>query len=315
MIDTIKLSKRLTGNEIDQLSCLKDSTETVFKKTGEVRLSARVGGFFVNLYTDLLVVDGSLSQNYKKGFSSLQWNEVEPALEQLQNQIGIDLTNGKLSRLDIEGTAVVSYPAKTYFDFLGEASHYHRSPQGSSLYYSNEKSRKKVFYDKTAKIKKTTPVANSPKKNLIRFEVRYLKYLSSVAKKLGRKELKVIDLVIPEVQYMLLNQWLKEYSSIKKLIKQDFQPERITGVKTFREAMELAGIAHLGGDIAVLEMLTRERVNRFNLSSDALYRIKQHIENLDQNSSAIMESTVLTELNTAIAIQYLTNLLSINDSD
>lgn len=315
MIDSISASNNIPKLDVNRImNTLKNVREVVVKDTGEVIYKATVSNkkMNVSINGDWLKIDGSLSQYYTESFSSLLWNEVPLAICKLEDELQLKLGNLNLSRIDLESTFPVQQKPKQYFEFLGDAPYFNRFEEKNTLYY-NSGNRKKRIYDKSIKTKNDLKISSSDIQNIMRFETSFRNnYLTKLGKDLDIAKLKIEHLFDPIFQEFLLNLWYKEFDEIKKFPKLNFDFSNIQGVRDFKSRYMSSKIEEDGGILKIIDMVKRSNYTNPKMDSNLIYKIKSALEDYTSKPLNVIPCSQLQELNTNIAIAFLTNHLSLS---
>lgn len=316
MIDSICLRKRLTKEEVEVvLSTVHKSDHWSNMDTGEIHVSFWIKNIIcVNLKGDQLKLFGSLSQYYLGNFNSLLWSQVPQAFQKLQEALQIDLNDARLFRIDMEGTFSTKYVVNSYWDYLGHRGSMSRFQSNGTLYYKNT-TRTICLYDKGKKIRKELGAANGPNGNLMRFEVRYTRYLKRIAHQLRIACLSVSDILKPEIQQVLLIKWYQEYLKIPKENQAHFNLKTIKSVAEFRKSLVIMAIDSLGGQNEVIEMILRTRSTTLDFSSDLTYKLKRVVLDAGNGHQNLRKSSHVVELNQSMEQCFKKYQLSINESN
>ncbi len=318
MIDSIKISKYLSPQEVESMLHLHEpEEELVNRKTGELLFKSNIGNnFTVVVRGSCLKVYGSLSKLYfGSNTKSLLWYQVKPAIQKLEEVVGVNLKSAKITRLDIESTFLLPNTVKSYFSILGDNRFFKsRFQDKTTLYYKNY-SRTLCFYDKSKKSRADKEDFFTESDHAMRVEFRmFSAYLKLFAKKVDRNAMLIQDLFDQEIQRDLLNLWLQHYNDITKTTSLKLDMTEVSGVKDFKEVLQAAGIEKLGGVNQVISMIDSARADNQDMDRKLVSRLKGVVRTQNRNPLVATPSQQIAELTATIAIAYIANLLGIHES-
>ena len=185
---------------------------------------------------------------YGHNLKVLTLEDTKEAIDRLDEELGFNVSNMRVSRLDFAYNFNMNEPPVFYFQYLGEDSYLNRIPYNStsnSLYYNSEgrnttttknnktipSNSKKVcvFYDKIKEFEKKEGENGMPLPkeyqgvNLLRYELRLsqniLSQLSARCKELGwdKDPLEVKDLYNPQFFKVVLSEYIRLFNRIKPI--------------------------------------------------------------------------------------------------
>jgi len=233
MIDTVKFwidtGKMSRGNPFDILPYLSDIGERNDVRRGYSCIG-RFGNFTVSIFKSGVSLIGSLAK-YHLGdnVQTLTRSTVQTAIEQMSDNLHTDIGLAKVTRLDISTVIPTTLPPSNYYNYLGIKPRFERvQTTPDTLYYNNGKNPKTMklqlaFYDKIKEAKtKKAPIPQSFK-NLLRYELRFLRRLPS------QFNVEVTGAILHNSDFYaeMIRQWHDEFSTILKNKKIDMVTDMI----------------------------------------------------------------------------------------
>lgn len=235
-----------------------------FRPTGMIRNMA----IFVN--DEVIRVEGSIAKYFNKNnvvnfdFRNFGW-----AIMLLSDELGVDLKNSRIRRLDIGANFELKNEVSDYFPEMYSLKYFQRdnSKRTTLRYYSNSGRRNLVFYDKIkefiAKNKKLIQDDTSlidTFHNLVRYEFMMQ---SNPSQHLKIPDLRVKDLFKAENSKKALRLWFDMYNRIHK--KSLLAYPDVKGLKGFEAFMKRYLMYRLGRD--KIDFILKKGVYKGLLSS------------------------------------------------
>ena len=296
MIDTIYIEV-----PIQYLKKLDNKSNTVDDKTGEIIYSNGYKGCIkIRQFNDMVRIEASLSKVlFVNNIQSLTFLQMILALKKIEFELGINIREGIIRRLDIEYTFNTKYKPKEYFKYLGNSRYYTRfKTGGTSLYYKNN-NREINFYDKIREMKSKRVIIplEFKGKNIMRFECRYKNtFLRTFAKKNRLSILKISDLINPNIYLKLLKLTFKEYNSINKENELSATLSSISTKKKMIKELASVGIKSLGGAFKVQEMIDIAKTKSSLIPNEYFSRRKAEVRELAKENPFIEKSGIIDEI-------------------
>ncbi len=312
-IDTIHI---LLPNQ--NLSNFSEMTGNVDLKTGELKYSVGYSDCIkVRRFNGLMKIECSLPKLLKgENIYTLTFSEILQTIKMIGNKLEIDISEGKINRIDLCMQHETEYSASNYFRYLGQSKNYkvRTIVNESSLYYQNKISRKMYFYDKILEMKhrKVQIPVEFRNKNITRIEVRYNQ---SFIKNIFKKDLFVKDLENSKVFMVLADNFLKDYLSINKENKLLVDISKISSKKDLMTQLAIVGIDSLGGATAVIEMLDASRkLNKQLIRSEYASRRKAEVKEIANCLEFIKPISLIEELNSKVELAYKNTAIDVIDT-
>lgn len=225
MIDTIK------GNmEIKKGNIIPDSlriSSKIKKKEETYNVTSNIDNFKITIRYDSvtdkpikLFFTGSLTKFYfGDNLRQLDWGEMKIAIKRLSKEVGVNIEDANLTRIDFGMNMTVNFPVHEYISCLHEFPRleYMRF-KDSVTFFTKGKGRSLVFYDKLREMKDGTTTYSIPNhlrdSNILRYEIRLQRNLN---KRFRLKSNMIVkDLFKESVQEKLVDQWIRGYQKVNK---------------------------------------------------------------------------------------------------
>lgn len=226
MVDTIKGYIMLKGYDKGYFKELtKDSTKTI--KQNSITRNFSLLNMIITISYDLnenpkkLSFNGSLPKFYfGNNLRHLDWNDFKNAIQMLSDNLGVDMNEAKLTRVDFGMNIEVNYPVNEYISCLLAFPRLKTMRYDESVtFYTVINSRSFIFYDKLKEMKKglrytsTVDLTYLRNKNILRYELQLKKNLKE---RFRLRKFKVKHLLRNSIQHKLVEYWHNGY---KKVIK------------------------------------------------------------------------------------------------
>lgn len=297
MFDTIRIWLPMErAGKIDRTLFLSNLEETVLieREFEDIKMKGKLGGLYVTLTSTGISILGSLPKFfYRNNLKELTSVDVKQAIQKIESDLSISIKKAKLNRIDIGFNLSMDYEPRFYFNGLGELGNMHRSQiNQDSLYYKNS-TKTLIFYDKYKEFFKAKTVPNCFKveRNLLRYEIRFLK---SVEKNFGGREILVSDMTNPEFLREIVGIWGAKYFLIRKNNIVGFQPDSINMPKDYVDFLAALGIdtrsEHIKSDIQFLKSIYAFKAKEY------YSRLNSKIREISTNTKFKEESSFNREL-------------------
>lgn len=235
--------------EIRFFGCYTMPPNVVLKKAETYPAWKGIIGYLNGLRLTLteahLTVRGSLPKFLRgNNIELMSVSDVILALQQLEKELGFDISHGVVRELEVGSAIGVDCPSSWYTATWGLVPRFEKATfgNGQTVLYRT-KSRSMQGYDKAEESKRTP--GHIPLefygKHYIRLEY---KLKAGIARKFGRT-LYVRDLMTPEVTHLLMEEWAAFYAAIPKHRKH-FIPCQ-GSKKVFFSSLISFGIGCIGG--------------------------------------------------------------------
>lgn len=279
-----------------------------FRPTGMIRNMA----VFVN--DEMIRIDGSIAKYLNKNnVENFDFRFFHIAIILLSDELGVDLRNARIRRLDIATNFELKNEVSDYFPELYSLKYFQRdtSKKTTLRFYSNSGRRCLVFYDKIKEfaVKNKKLIQDDTSfidtfHNLIRYEFMMQ---SNPSEHLKIPDLRVKDLFEPENSKKALKLWYGMYKKIHKralLVYPDLK-----GLKGFEALMKRYLIYKFGRD--KIEFLLKKGIDKGLLSSsDKSKKLKQFDTILNSDLGFKFRRNTV-ELNHKMKIMYVEGLKQI----
>lgn len=218
MYDTLHMFYSFFDNPVpEKKQVLSKLNKTRFTKYSNSTTShqGKLENLKVNYNEYSISIKGSLAKYYYgNNFNTLTKQETKDAIEMLSDDLGINISNSSISRLDFSTNLNTTYKPTIYYPFLGTLTRFNRLVQPSSIYY-NQSSKRLLFYDKTKWAKQTrNHIPNEfIGEHLLRYELVINKNINRFFKK---DKVLLKHLCEDYIFRTLLNAWKEYYNKIEK---------------------------------------------------------------------------------------------------
>ncbi|SIQ65441.1 hypothetical protein SAMN05880574_11961 [Chryseobacterium sp. RU37D] len=292
----------------DEESRLRDGKiEFIRGRKGKIQVSRKNGyiQFTVNPAVYL----------YENNFYTVGYEDFLRMINEIEKEIGFSIKHGIVRILHPQATIEVNQKPQYYFNTLSNSPRLHRSEEKTTLYYKTlGKGKYKIllFYDKKKQAGKNIP-EDFKDGEYLRFENQYNSaFIKNIAKKIGKSQILIQDLIQPDVYKLFINQWYKEHDNICKENQFIFNPKNIQSPSDFDAPLICMCIESLGGIKEFEKMLeaTKPYINR---PSDFFSKVRSRYRDICANAKTTQESPLLSELNSKIDFAYQNTLAEIEN--
>ena len=300
MYDTLhlKLSKEEAGGNL--LHCLPYLTNVAetYKEDGQTYRTGYANNCKVSISDHKLSIKGSLAKFYfGNNLHTLSINDSKLAFEMMADTLHLPIQKATISRVDVGMNLLTNCKPELYYPYLGQSSYYKRLSQPRSISYQNNL-RNKKFYNKIAESKSrgaTIPTIYQGK-NILRYEVCYIQRLY----KQFNQALITPRTLTDDWFYMnLLDRYVKEYESIKKIGIPKMDKKKMRTPKGFWEQVSTLAIPLLGQE-NLLNLLEEMKAEKGFSTDRNYYRIRDEI-NKRAGQTLKEQPELIQELNMKIA--------------
>lgn len=184
----------------------------------QIMFTGKIGNEYkVTVFPHGISLKGSLSKlMFGSNIHSLTQKDAGLAIEKLSDLSHLNITQAKVTRLDVAANLTTSQLPSCYFNTLGHKAYLERLETSSSTLEYRSKQKGLIFYDKIAQMqaKKIILPEEFEGLNLLRYELRYTKKL---LKQLNILEVNGGLLADKNFYHSLAQCWKAEYDSINKI--------------------------------------------------------------------------------------------------
>jgi hypothetical protein len=284
MIDTIVLASNnfdLGSIDLNNVEDLK-TAET----NGNICYSGKLDRFNLNFWPGHISARGSLSKYYLgNNVETMSRKDVEKAVEQMSNNLGLDVGNFDVWRVDVGATFRMNHPVSNYLAYLESCPRYTTATYPESRMFRNRQ-KTLIFYDKGIEFlkKESKEVKRQLQSRGFRETDNHFRYELQIQKKtkmnLGLREFKAKHLYDEKVYTKLIELWKKEFDKVKKKREiMDFQTEGLIKPKQIKESLACVGLEKLGKQ-EILEMIKRKYYEG-EIKKPDYYRMKSMFEQME----------------------------------
>lgn len=298
MLDTCNCYLQLSQNDQIDIGNLTNVRKITDAHNGQlVKYSGKLRNLIVEWSHSYLRISGSISKYYfGHNIFLLNRNEIKKAIDTINKDLGIDVSKSIIRRLDFACDLSVSTTVEKYYPFFSDKPYHLRSHTTlHSLYYTNS-NRQTIIYNKglqmEQELKKPLPI-----KNLMRIECRFkTRFIKLILKQIKQEDLRLSDLSRQEIYGFFINQWEKEYRSIRKEFEPVFDLSKLKGPNEIIHLLAREGISNLGGVNKVLEIINSSQLNKLKPYRAFKSRIKRQIRKIAEDERFINRNSLMTDL-------------------
>lgn len=296
MLDTVNLWLPQSQASTAIMNRLERAEEIISPITGEVKIRGYLGNYQVSSFSHGISLKGSLAK-YHLGdnFQTLGRKSAQEAIERLSDNLGIDVKEAKVQRVDLAENLIMKHQHRAYYGLLGNCPRYKRLEQPDSIYY-RQGNNQSIFYNKVAEGKHRGLAL--PKvwdnKQVLRYEYRFMK---KPHEQLDMPVLTAQSLYDEKVYMKMFDAWYKHYQSINKIRLQGFTKDIMNDSKLLERQLMLKGLEAYGGERVFLKLIDRaSNEGKFNNRMQA-GRLRKKILTISNDDILTEESELMTELN------------------
>lgn len=297
MYDSVGFYMHLRDN-LDRSKYLSNVTEMFSQNTGEIMFVGNLKNLKVKCKDDFISIKGSLPKYYRDNdIRQISKKDIAFVIEKISDELNLSLKEANVFGLEFSVDLLMDRNLKEYFDGLGQLKFFKRSDFGNSntISYRNHK-RMLYFYNKVKELKRKKQLVseNYKEKNLLRYELRFLKKLKEYFnyKPLAK------DLYSSNFYLTALELWHKSYFDIEKkriLTVKDNQIE-MANTKNLINYLALIGLNKIGKN----EVLNMIDLSEGNISKMQRHRSRTKIKELDSQEDFTQLSPAIEELDRKI---------------
>jgi len=306
MYDTINIwMNRVEAGDLSASTlCLTDAKEIVNKDTGAVWTCGSLENLKIAISMMGISVKGSLAKFYLPDNTfTLNQCQVREAMEKLSDTLKIDISEAKVTRIDVSTNFIMQYEAQCYYSVLGLCTHFNRvQATNNTLYYQSkgkDQRHSMAFYDKAREVSDRSGIMPDVFKgeNLLRYESRWNKRLPQQL-----KECEVMGRTLYDERFYnkIVSLWADDYFKIEK--QKNINIDAMDKIKTVSDATDfICAIA--------LQKLPPDEVQNIlvdmkqqKIFSDAKYysRLKKKLKDISNKTDITETDNLVKELDTEI---------------
>jgi len=289
---------------------LSNISEVHAPYAGAIKVRGALSNFHATVSHSGLLLTGSLCKYFfGENQHTLTLENTREAFGKLFAELGLPIEQAKVYRIDIAANYEVDKVPCSYFSYMGDAKYYTRSLLSTSLYYKNN-GRQLVMYDKLLEQehKKTPIIPEYVGKKILRYEYRLRKRL---AERMGRTEVRPLDLCDPVFYRSLLEKYQQEYFNVEKYSLVDFAPDVMTDTKSFIGQLALLGIQNIGGQLAVNDIIIRANKQGIFDNSMQYKRVRDKVKEICNMPLLTCKSPHIDELTAKITARVAAEITSL----
>lgn len=243
------------------------------------------------------IKEGSLCKYYlDSNLKGLQRKDVQAAIEKISDELHLPFHQSQVTRMDIAHNMIMREPHGTYYSLLGESTRYKRLEQPAALYYTKHNATK-VFYDKLGQMKSNREKIpdHYRNQNVLRYELRYKNRLP---KHFNKPQVLGMDLFDEKFYIQCVDQWVKEYTDIKKLNISNSIMTPTGSAKEFFDRFAMEGIKAFG--ISNAMTLIQAWKDAGHITRKQFYDLRQKIDVLSSSHETDQVNQYVQELDNKV---------------
>ncbi|HNW97998.1 MAG TPA: hypothetical protein PKK00_06270 [Bacteroidales bacterium] len=250
------------------------------------------------------IKDSSLCKYYHgNNFETLTREETKLVIEKISDFLHLPMHKADVNRIDFATNFIMLYDLSFYMNRLGYLQYYQRLEQSNGLYYNNSKTSRNilkqlVFYNKVADYKaKGLPIPEYyENKNVLRYEIRFLKYL---LQQFNLPKLKAAKLYDEKFFALLLKIWKAEYKRIRKAHdKNKFDFSQLKSIADYYQQGSIALNILNGGEVKTLKKIAEAQKKGMNRK--LAFDIRKKAREAAHSDLLTIPSDYIVELNEKI---------------
>jgi len=253
----------------------------------------------VRITKSKIKIEGSIHVFCKgNNLEPMGFHEFIGAMNLLEQMLQLPIEYARVSRLDFSGNIVLKHPIDAYFKYFGQKSRFRKQVMDNGIMYLSEELGL-IFYDKikSQKLKREVIPEYFKEKNVLRFEMRFMRKLS---KSFQVPELTAKMLKERAFFNQLCQKWRQEFKSVAmEMVSQTgLNP---TGSKPkLLEELALLQIHQIGIDSFLNEISSWQSINE--ITKKEAYEIRKFIKEKAAEKYPLAENELIKEMNQKIKV-------------
>lgn len=282
MYDTInlKLSRADVPNVdfLEEIPCYLDEATLGFHDfNGEQVVTGNIGGLKVSISQyQMKIKDGSLCKWYLgDNLKTMGRKDTQRAIEKLSDILHLPIDKATITRIDLAQNFIMKHPPTVYLNHLGMKKFSNRLQQPDGLYYKRN-GEILCFYDKNREQRAKGEAIPElyEKRNVLRYELRYLNRLTKLLKVC---EVKAASLYEEPFYVMIVNNWREAYKAINKINDITLNFQAMTGKQQLYKMGVLSLIERVGGEVEMINQIN-EALKRGYLTAKQAHDLRKTIK-------------------------------------
>jgi len=261
--------------------------------------SGKLGDYTIYCNQAGISLKGSLAKYYLPSNAyTLTRRSTSEAIEKLNDELHINITAARVTRFDVSTVIPTKRPPTDYFPSLGIKPRFSRLQATKDTLYYSQRARQLIFYDKTkeGRAKGVQIPETLIGCNLMRYEMRSIHNIQKLLN--TSSQISGATLIDDSFYYSIIQQWKKEFESIKKISTINTMTDNIKTPKAAQMAL-FAKLLQQGGQSQIDEFISDLKAK--NTFSDPKYysRLKADLYKMLQAPDEAA-ADMITELEKAI---------------
>jgi len=295
MIDTIKIKKYISQDQRNALlhAFAKKTQEgkLIYYPSENKAIINRYKNLTLNLGENNLTISGSLTKmHYGNNLKQLTFNQVRDLFKSLEAVLSISLDDAMIKRIDVACNIPLNTKASSYLSTLATPKGYKLCHYENETKYFENGNNTYCVYDKGRELKAKTG-QNLGEKNLLRYELRFIKNLAT---QFSWKNSTLSNLYDAENYIKMIACFWSSFCKIPFGQNYSDLPFDLTSVKNLKKKLMVDGIKYNGGTNKLLSEIKSVQVKR-----ETRYWIRKMIDSLPVTGAN--NKDLINELGTKIS--------------
>ena len=200
--------------------------------------------------SDYIKATGSLAKYYLgNNVATMTRNDIEKAIERMSKELGLDVSNFDVWRVDIGATFLMNHPVCNYLAYIESCSRYKLEKFSTETRQFVNGLRKIIFYDKVKEVLKKEPkeIIENLKSNGFSETDNYFRYELQIKRRtkktFGLTEFKARHLYDEKIYIKMIELWKREFFKVKKKREiMDFQSDGQIKPRDLKESLASIGL-------------------------------------------------------------------------
>jgi hypothetical protein len=243
MYDTVNMwaDRGVAGRDFGAAAlALSGAKETTDADTGEIWVSGRLNNLQISVGMAGVSVKGSIAKfHHGDNTIAMTRRETMEAVEHLSDVLHLDMSQARITRIDVAANLIMQHPTAQYYEVLGGCRYFDRvETSESTLTYRNRNKdtrRTLLFYDKIREVEARGGVIPDVFRgsNLLRYESRWDRRLP---RQLREPEITASTLYDTRFFCKVIDLWADAYTKIDK--KMSMKVDAMSEIKTVGDMVD-----------------------------------------------------------------------------
>lgn len=244
-------------------------------------------------------IEGSIHVFWKgNNLEPMSFHEFIDAINLLEQMLQLPIEYARVSRLDFSGNILLKHPVEAYFTYFGQKSRFKKQIFDNGISYNSEELMM-IFYDKIKELKHKREIIPEYflKKNVMRYEIRFLKKLG---KTFQVPELTIKKLKESSFYYHLCLLWRQEFKSLSMEMTSQAGLNPTGSKPKLLEQLAIKQLQYIGIDNFLDELSSWQKIGE--ITNKEAYDIRKFIKDRASEQYPLAENELIRELNLKIKV-------------